>query len=285
MLEDTRKRTGAEPAYAALSHYGRADSTLTVFTYPSDGELINHNLMYDTASGAFLREKPSLGLVPSIGGASADLMVLCTSAISPAFCRRACGSRWGSRRASSSSADCCSGRRVARRAPAGAAWNAWSRGWALGSRCAWRQCRTEYLRARECRYRTRASHGPRVAHHRDCGSALQRSPCVIQPASTLAVARVRARACGASRCPPPRRGPGLEDALNNGLFTVVALDIAFVVGGLLCLRAVLRKPHAVPLRDQPETSSRRRRRANALMGRARGCRHNSAAVAAGVARS
>lgn len=74
MFADARARTRTEPAFAAITHFGRADARLTVFTYPGEGKLFNHNLMYDAASGAFLREKPSLGLVPSIGGTAADLM-------------------------------------------------------------------------------------------------------------------------------------------------------------------------------------------------------------------
>lgn len=74
MFADVRRRTGSEPAFAALSHFGRADSRLTVFTSASEGELFNRNLMYDATRGAFLREKPVLGLVPSLGGTAADLM-------------------------------------------------------------------------------------------------------------------------------------------------------------------------------------------------------------------
>lgn len=74
IVADARRRTSVEPAFASISNYGRADSQITVFTRPADGELFNHNLVYDGPSGVFVREKPGLGRVPSIGGAAADLM-------------------------------------------------------------------------------------------------------------------------------------------------------------------------------------------------------------------
>jgi uncharacterized iron-regulated membrane protein len=74
MLRDAHARARSEPAFASISHYGRADAQVTVFARPADGELASHNLVYDGPSGAFVREKPGLGLVPSLGGAAADLM-------------------------------------------------------------------------------------------------------------------------------------------------------------------------------------------------------------------
>lgn len=74
MLADARERAKMEPAFVSIAHFGRADSQVTVFTRPADGELTSHNYVYDGPSGMFVREKPGLGLVPSAGGTAADLM-------------------------------------------------------------------------------------------------------------------------------------------------------------------------------------------------------------------
>jgi len=74
MFADARQRAKVEPAFASISHFGRADAQVTVFTRPADGELFSHNYVYDGPTAAFVREKPGLGLVPSVGGAAADLM-------------------------------------------------------------------------------------------------------------------------------------------------------------------------------------------------------------------
>lgn len=74
MLADARVRAGAEPAFVSIEHYGRADARVTVFTRPGRDELFSHNLVYAGASGAFVHEKPGLGLVPSVGGTAVDLM-------------------------------------------------------------------------------------------------------------------------------------------------------------------------------------------------------------------
>lgn len=253
MLEDTRKRTGAEPAYAALSHYGRADSTLTVFTYPSDGELINHNLMYDTASGAFLREKPSLGLVPSIGGASADLMgplhfgnfagVLSKSvwfALGFAACFVVLSGLllWTTRRAESA---------VWRRMERLVTWM----GFGLPLCLAAVPYGYFFGRANAAT----ELEPPMVVALLTTVIAVSVAALALRDPAVLRRWLLLACAPALAVLPVARllaEGPGWKNALDNGLFTVVALDIAFVVGGLLCLRAVLRKPHAVPLRDEPE---------------------------------
>lgn len=74
MLRDAQTRAKSPPVFVSIAHYGRADSQLTVFTRAADGELGNHNLVYQGSSGVFLCEKPGLGLVNSLGGTLADLM-------------------------------------------------------------------------------------------------------------------------------------------------------------------------------------------------------------------
>lgn len=73
MLADARRRAGAAPGFVGVEHMGRADAIVTVSMMPKDGKLSGTTFVYDGPSGAFVREKPALGLVPSIGN---DLFVL-----------------------------------------------------------------------------------------------------------------------------------------------------------------------------------------------------------------
>ena len=286
MLEDTRKRTGAEPAYAALSHYGRADSTLTVFTYPSDGELINHNLMYDTASGAFLREKPSLGLVPSIGGASADLMgplhfgnfagVLSKSvwfALGFAACFVVLSGLllWTTRRAESA---------VWRRMERLVTWM----GFGLPLCLAAVPYGYFFGRANAAT----ELEPPMVVALLTTVIAVSVAalPCVIQPcfdAGCCSRARPRLRCFPLPASSPRARAGRMPSTTGSSRSSHSTLHSSWAA---CCVCAQCSANHT-PYRSEmsPKTSLRRRRERNALMGRARGCRDNSAAVAAGVARS
>lgn len=73
MLADARRRGGAEPGFVSIEHYGRADAHVTVSMMPPDGKLTGATFTYDGDSGAFVQQKPALGLVPSLGN---DLFVL-----------------------------------------------------------------------------------------------------------------------------------------------------------------------------------------------------------------
>ena len=75
MLADARQRTGAEPGFVSISHYGRADAVVSLSMMPLEGDLASDNLIYDGATGAFVRQKPFLGLQPSLGN---DLFLLMT---------------------------------------------------------------------------------------------------------------------------------------------------------------------------------------------------------------
>lgn len=74
IMADARSRGYGEPGFVSLSHYGRADASVTLFVEPRPGELTATTFVYSGATGAFLREKPSLGLVPSFGGTLNALM-------------------------------------------------------------------------------------------------------------------------------------------------------------------------------------------------------------------
>mgnify|MGYP006139264217 CR=1 FL=1 len=74
MIADVRTRSGAEPSFVSIQHWGRADSLVTMFMDYREGELTGPNYVYAGATGEFRYAKPSLGLVPSTGGALFELM-------------------------------------------------------------------------------------------------------------------------------------------------------------------------------------------------------------------
>ncbi|MFT4047447.1 MAG: PepSY-associated TM helix domain-containing protein [Solimonas sp.] len=74
VLADVRTRAGEEPFFISFERYGRADGVITLFMQPKPGELMRNTYLYSGASGAFLQEKPQLGLRPSLGGQVFSLM-------------------------------------------------------------------------------------------------------------------------------------------------------------------------------------------------------------------
>lgn len=75
MIADVRERSaGAELSFVQVSHWNRADALVTMFMDYRDGELFGPNYVYDGATGAFKYSKPGLGLQPSAGGALFELM-------------------------------------------------------------------------------------------------------------------------------------------------------------------------------------------------------------------
>lgn len=74
MLADARRRSGSEIGFVSVAHWGRADATVTMTPLPPAGRFAARNYSYDGASGAFLHEKPTLGLQPSLGSDLFDLM-------------------------------------------------------------------------------------------------------------------------------------------------------------------------------------------------------------------
>ncbi|WP_051278750.1 PepSY-associated TM helix domain-containing protein [Solimonas flava] len=68
VLRDVRQRAGEEPTFISIEHYGRVDAAITLFMEPKRGELTPISYVYSGASGAFLQDKPLLGLQPSFGG-------------------------------------------------------------------------------------------------------------------------------------------------------------------------------------------------------------------------
>jgi uncharacterized iron-regulated membrane protein len=67
VLADARKRADAPLLLAAIANRGRADARLTVFPAPKRGELTAMRLIYNGATGELIRERPIVGMRPSVG--------------------------------------------------------------------------------------------------------------------------------------------------------------------------------------------------------------------------
>jgi uncharacterized iron-regulated membrane protein len=74
MLADTRHRNDAEPNFISISHYGRADATVSVSTVLPSDELVYSTFVYDGTTGALISEQPPLGKVPSMGASLVGIM-------------------------------------------------------------------------------------------------------------------------------------------------------------------------------------------------------------------
>jgi uncharacterized iron-regulated membrane protein len=74
MIADVRQRASAEVAFVQVQHWGRADALVTMFMHYRDGELTGPTYVYGGADGVFRYAKPSLGLTPSAGGTLFALM-------------------------------------------------------------------------------------------------------------------------------------------------------------------------------------------------------------------
>lgn len=74
ILADARTRGGGEPDSLAVHDWGRADASVTVYLEPADKRLSGAALTYSGTDGAFLTETPDFGSAPSAGSALASLM-------------------------------------------------------------------------------------------------------------------------------------------------------------------------------------------------------------------
>ncbi len=74
IVADARQRSGAEPTFVSVSHYGRADAGITIFgELPSD-ELVYSSILYDGTTGRVVKQLPPLGQVSSAGATLVGLM-------------------------------------------------------------------------------------------------------------------------------------------------------------------------------------------------------------------
>lgn len=74
MLADARRRAGAEVFFMNIEHWGRRDAHITMYMLPPEGALTGTTYVYDGVSGGYLSEKPVLGRVPSTGATLNALM-------------------------------------------------------------------------------------------------------------------------------------------------------------------------------------------------------------------
>ncbi|PTU31742.1 PepSY-associated TM helix domain-containing protein [Stenotrophobium rhamnosiphilum] len=73
MIADVRSRSGAEPGFVSIEHFGRADAQVTISTLPPEGKMVGQTYLYKGDTAGFIQQKPALGVVPSLGN---DLFVL-----------------------------------------------------------------------------------------------------------------------------------------------------------------------------------------------------------------
>jgi hypothetical protein len=71
---DSISRTGTAPTFVTIEHFGRADAAITTFHEPKKGDIEPVTLLYHGATGTFDRVKPSIGTRPSAGGTLAAIM-------------------------------------------------------------------------------------------------------------------------------------------------------------------------------------------------------------------
>ena len=74
VLTDARERSGAPLMLVGLDNRGRADARITVFPAPRPGELSAMRLIYNGATGEFIRSRPILGTGPSTGASLLGLV-------------------------------------------------------------------------------------------------------------------------------------------------------------------------------------------------------------------
>lgn len=74
MLADVRRRNNAEPNYVSVSHYGRADATVSINTVLPGDELVYSTFVYDGTTGSLISEQPPLGKIPSMGASLVGIM-------------------------------------------------------------------------------------------------------------------------------------------------------------------------------------------------------------------
>lgn len=74
VANDAITRVGEAPTFMAIEKFGRADSKITVFHNPKVGDIEPVVLVYEGADATFIRQKPSVGIRPSVGGTLTGIM-------------------------------------------------------------------------------------------------------------------------------------------------------------------------------------------------------------------
>lgn len=71
---DAIRRMGEAPTFVAIENFGRADAKVTSFHNPKAGDIEPVALLYNGATAAFERAKPTVGANPSAGGTLVGIM-------------------------------------------------------------------------------------------------------------------------------------------------------------------------------------------------------------------
>lgn len=74
MIADMRARSGTEISFVSVQHWGRKDALVTITPDYPPGKLHGPNYVYGGADGAFRQAKPFLGKVPNTGSALFQIM-------------------------------------------------------------------------------------------------------------------------------------------------------------------------------------------------------------------
>lgn len=74
LLADARQRGTGEVGFVQIEHWGRADGRASVQLVAGEGELSGKNYLYSLPTASFVREQPFLGHVPSMGNSLVLLM-------------------------------------------------------------------------------------------------------------------------------------------------------------------------------------------------------------------
>lgn len=74
ILADGYQYSGNHAEFAAITHFGRDDAKVLLFMPPEEAKLDRIQLEYDGVSGEFVRQKPGIGIAPSLGSMVLSLM-------------------------------------------------------------------------------------------------------------------------------------------------------------------------------------------------------------------
>ncbi len=74
IIDDAYQRSGQNPEFASISHYGMDDAKITLFLPPAESKLAPKQYEYSGVSGDFIREKAIVGTVPSLGATAFALI-------------------------------------------------------------------------------------------------------------------------------------------------------------------------------------------------------------------
>ena len=74
IIADGYQRGGEHATFVSIAHYGRDDAKVTLFLPPEEKKLDSVVYEYNGASGEFVRQKPPIGIAPSLGSTAFSLM-------------------------------------------------------------------------------------------------------------------------------------------------------------------------------------------------------------------